>query len=255
MKIVIDTESGRMMVAGESGMHDLALYSKEAFEALSQLWVKVGWNEKYAYTFSWFGRPIIQLPEDMVRAQEVIYRVKPNVIVETGVAHGGSLIYYASLLKLLGGGKVIGVDVEIRPHNRAAIEAHEFHSEITLIEGDSVAPETLDRVKQQIPAGSKVLVFLDSCHTKDHVCKELEAYAPLVSVESYIVATDGIMQDLHDVPRGDASWKTDHPSASAIDFAMKHGEFRLEQPPWPFNESQLSDNITHWPQAWLKRVK
>ncbi len=255
MKIVIDTDTGRLMVAGADGVRDLALYSKEGFEALTRLWVKVGWNEKYAYTFSWLGRPIIQLPEDMVRAQEVIYRVKPNVIVETGVAHGGSLIYYASLLKLLGGGKVIGVDIEIRPHNRQAIEAHEFSTDITLIEGDSVGAETMDRVKREIPVGSKVLVFLDSCHTKDHVRKELEAYAPLVSVDSYIVATDGIMQDLYDVPRGDASWKTDHPSGAAIEFALEHSEFRLEQPPWPFNESQLTENITHWPQAWLRRVK
>ena len=181
--------------------------------------------------------------------------MKPTVIVETGVAHGGSLIYYASLLRLLGGGKVIGVDIEIRPHNRQAIEAHEFASGITLIEGDSVSNETLDRVKNQIPDGANVLVFLDSCHTKDHVRKELEAYAPLVSVGSYIVATDGIMQDLHDVPRGDATWKDDHPSAAAIDFALEHSEFRLEQPDWPFNESQLSENITHWPQAWLRKVK
>lgn len=255
MKIVIDTDTNRLMVAGSDGVRDLALYSKDGFEALSQLWVKVGWNEKYAYTFSWFGRPIIQLPEDMVRAQEVIYRVKPNVIVETGVAHGGSLIYYASLLKLLGGGKVIGVDIEIRPHNRQAIEAHEFSQDIQLIEGDSVGTATLNQVEQSIPDGAKVLVFLDSCHTKDHVRKELEAYAPLVTVDSYIVATDGIMQDLHDVPRGDATWKDDHPSAAAIEFAMEHSEFRLEQPPWPFNESSLSENITHWPQAWLRRVK
>jgi cephalosporin hydroxylase len=181
MKIVIDTETNRLMVAGPDGMRDLALYSKEGFEALSRLWVKVGWNEKYAYTFSWFGRPIILLPEDMVRAQEVIYHVKPSIIVETGVAHGGSLIYYASLLRLLGGGRVIGVDIEIRPHNRHAIEAHEFASDITLIEGDSVSKETLERVKRQIPDGANVLVFLDSCHTKDHVRNELEAYAPLVS--------------------------------------------------------------------------
>ena len=255
MKIVIDTETGRMMLAAPEGMRDLALYSTEGFEALSRLWVKVGWNERYPYSFTWLGRPIIQLPEDMVRAQEVIYRVKPNVIVETGVAHGGSLIYYASLLKLLGGGKIIGVDIEIRAQNRQAIAAHEFGKDITLIEGDSVAPATLDRVKQSFPADARVLVFLDSCHTKDHVRKELEAYAPLVSVGSYIVATDGIMQDLHDVPRGDKSWKDDHPSAAAVEFALEHGEFQLEQPPWPFNESQLSENITHWPQAWLRRVK
>jgi cephalosporin hydroxylase len=189
----------------------------------------------------------------MVRTQEVIYRVKPDVIVETGVAHGGSLIFYASLCKAMGRGRIIGVDIEIRPHNRKAIEAHELASYLTLIEGSSVEPGIVARVKGLIKPGEKVLVILDSNHTKQHVAQELEAYHELVTPGSYIVATDGSMKDLHDVPRGNKEWVWDHPTAAALEFSQSHPSFVLEQPAWPFNESTLSQNITHWPGAWLRK--
>lgn len=230
------------------------LYSPEAFDILSKQWVKVGWDQKYSYTFSWMGRPVIQLPEDMIRTQEVIHRTQPDVIVETGVAHGGSLIFYASLCKALGKGRVVGIDIEIRPHNREAIEAHPLAEHITLIEGDSKAPNILDEVHSHITSGEKVLVLLDSCHSKAHVLAELEAYCDLVTPGSYIVATDGVMQDLHDVPTGDKSWTWDHPVSAVKLFLENHPEFVLEQPPWAFNESNLSNNITHWPSAWLRRL-
>src|SRR5512143_3749778 len=137
MRITIDTEAQTLHCDDAAGSRTLPLYSDRAFELLSRQWLKVGWNQKYPYTFSWMGRPIIQLPEDIVRIQEVVYRVKPDVVIETGVAHGGSLILSASLCKLLGNGRVIGVDIDIRPHNRKAIEAHELFPLITLIEGSS----------------------------------------------------------------------------------------------------------------------
>lgn len=254
MKILIDTDAGVLQAEHGGTRQDLPLYSREAFEILSRAWLKVGWNEKYPYTFSWFGRPIIQLPEDIVRAQEVIYRVQPDVIVETGVAHGGSLVFYASLCRAMGRGRVIGVDIEIRKHNRAAIEAHEMKPLISLIEGSSVAPEIVAQVGAVIRPGETVLVILDSNHTKAHVAAELEAYHALVTPGSYIVATDGSMQFLDDVPRGRAEWKTDNPSEAAIEFAARHPEFVLEQPVWPFNESALRENVTHWPSAWLRRL-
>ncbi|EPS50234.1 cephalosporin hydroxylase [Clostridium botulinum CFSAN002369] len=191
-----------MYCGGKPKKEELSLYSKEAFEILSKEWVKVGWNEKYTYTFSWFGRPIIQMPEDMIRIQELIYKLKPDVIVETGVAHGGSLIYYASICRAIGKGRVVGVDIEIRPHNRNSIEEHELYPLITLIEGSSVEESTLEKVKNCINHGEKVLVILDSCHTRDHVYNELKMYSELVSKEFYIVVQDGIMEDLYDVPRG-----------------------------------------------------
>ncbi len=253
MKLTIDTDAGTLTEeAAES--RTLSLYSREAFEILSREWLRVGWDQKYSYTFSWMGRPVIQLPDDMIRMQEVIYRLKPDVIVETGVAHGGSLVFYASLCKAMGQGRVIGVDIEIRPHNRRAIEDHELFPLITLIEGSSVSSETIEQVRSLIQPDEKVLVILDSCHTKAHVKAELEAYHPLVSIGSYAVATDGIMQSVHDVPRGNPGWQDDHPSAAASDFAAAHPEFVIEQPTWPFNESTLTQNVTHWPGAWLRRA-
>lgn len=253
MKFTVDTTEKTLILENESEKQVLPLYSKEAFEALSQIWVKVGWNQKYTYTFSWMGRPIIQLPEDMIRLQEVIYQVKPDVIIETGVAHGGSLIYYASLCKAMEKGRIIGVDIEIRPHNRKAIEAHELFPLITLIEGSSTDADIVSQVKSLLKPGEVVMVILDSCHTKSHVLGELEAYCELVTPGSYLVATDGIMKDLYDVPRGNSEWTWDHPTAAAAEFAEKHPEFVLEVPAWSFNESELSENVTHWPGAWLKK--
>lgn len=255
MKLTIDTDNKLFLIDDGIETRKINLYSKEAFELISEQWVKVGWNEKYEYTFSWFGRPIIQLPEDMIRIQEVIYRVKPDVIIETGVAHGGSLIYYASLCKAMGKGKVVGVDIEIRPHNRKAIEEHELFPFITLIEGNSTDKDIVEQVRKYTVEAKTVLVILDSCHTKEHVQEELEVYSQLVTKGSYIVATDGIMHNLHDVPRGKEEWLNDNPTQAAIDFVKIHKEFIIEQPEWGFNESGLDRNITHWPKAWIKRIE
>ncbi len=253
MKITIDTD-GQSIYNEQSG-ETLPLYSTAGFETISKLWLKVGWNEKHVYTFSWMGRPIIQLPEDMIRVQEAIFQIRPTVIIETGIAHGGSLLYSASLLKTMDiEGRVIGVDIEIRPHNRQAIEEHFLFPYITLIEGSSTAPEIVSQVKSLIEPDDKVLIILDSNHSRQHVLDELEAYCDLVSKGSYIVATDGIMRDVFDVPRGTSSWDTDNPVSAAHDFLANHSEFVLETPPWLFNESNLSENInSHYPDAWLKR--
>jgi len=254
MKLIIDTDDQEIRVDEDGEMKTLPLYSKKGFELISRAWLKIGWNEKHVYTFTWFGRPIIQLPEDIVRMQEVIYSLKPDVIVETGVAHGGSLIFYASLFKALGSGRVIGIDIDIRPHNRKGIEEHEFFPIIELIEGSSTSPEVVSRVKSLIKPDESVLVVLDSNHTYEHVMGELEAYNDLVSQNSYIVATDGIMREVHDTPMAGKQWLTDNPANAAEDFAKTHPEFEIEQPKWKFNESELDKNITHFPSAWLKRI-
>ena len=253
MKLTIDTDNAILTVEEGDSCSALELYSREAFDLVSQQWVRLGWQMKYPYTFSWLGRPVIQLPEDMIRTQEVIYRLKPDVIVETGIAHGGSLIFYAGLCRLMGKGRIVGIDVEIRPHNRQAIEAHELFDLITMVEGDSVSPQVVGEVDGLVAGAQTVLVILDSNHTKRHVLAELEAYHHLVTPGSYIVATDGVMQLVHDVPRGDPDWKEDNPSAAALEFASAHAEFVSEQPPWSFNESPLDKNVTHWPDAWLRR--
>lgn len=253
MKLILDTEVNTLTIEDDKKTHQLPLYSKEAFELISKQWVKVGWNQKYPYTFSWMGRPIIQLPEDILRTQEVIFSLQPDVIIETGVAHGGSLIFYSSLCKALDKGRVIGVDIEIRPHNRKAIEEHPLNDRITLIEGSSVDSNIVEQVRALVKPNETVLVILDSNHSYQHVMAELIAYSPLVTPDSYIVATDGIMLDLADVPRGQEHWDRDNPAEAALDFAASNPEFTIEQPSWPFNESDLTNNITHWPHAWLKR--
>src|SRR6266446_9691158 len=149
MRIVVDTDAKTLTLDTDGTLRRLELYGKEAFEIISQFWLKMSWNQKYSYTFTWFGRPIIQHPEDLVRLQEVIYTLSPDVIVETGVAHGGSLIFYASLLKVMGNGRVIGVDIRVRPENRRAIEEHELAGSITLIEGSSTDAAVVTAVKSQ----------------------------------------------------------------------------------------------------------
>jgi cephalosporin hydroxylase len=254
MKLHIDTERAVLHVEDGGRSRELPLYSREAFEHLSELWIKVGWNERYSYTFTWMGRPIVQLPEDVLRIQEVIWRLEPDIVLETGVAHGGSLVFYAGLCEARGRGKVIGVDIEIRAHNRAAIESHPLSHRISLIEGNSVAPTTLEQVRGLVGDASRVLVLLDSCHTKAHVAAELEAYHGFVTPGSYIVATDGIMKALHDVPSGQPTWSWDNPTDAAAEFAQRHPEFVIEQPAWAFCESKLERNNTYWPGAYLRRA-
>ena len=252
--ITIDEARGQVTVDGPNGTVTHPLASPEAFKIVSDAWVRCGWDTKYVYSFTWMGRPIIQLPDDMVRVQEVIYQVKPDLIIETGVAHGGSLIFYASLCKAMDKGRIVGVDIEIRPHNRAAIEAHEMSPLITLIEGSSVDPATLGQVKALIAPGETVLVLLDSNHTKAHVLAELEAYGPMVTKGSYIVATDGIMAQVAGGPRSGPDWSWNNPISAVEAFVAAHPEFVVEEPAFPFNEGVIKDRVTYWPSAYLKRV-
>ncbi|MDF0695712.1 CmcI family methyltransferase [Rhizobium sp. MC63] len=147
----------------------------------------------YAYLWSWMGVPIIQMPADVMATQEVIWDTKPDIIIETGVARGGSMIFMASLLKVIGKGKVIGVDIDIRAHNRDSIETHPLSPLITLIEGPSTTAETLAKVKAEIPAGASVMIVLDSDHSRDHVLDELRSYGPLVTEGQYVVVADTLL--------------------------------------------------------------
>ncbi len=254
MKIAIDTKSQTLSFTDNGRVGDCDLYSNEAFRIISRIWLKVGWNQKYVYTFTWLGRPVIQLPEDLLRIQEAIYSIKPDLIIETGIAHGGSLVFYASLCNAMGKGRVIGVDLDIRPHNREALENHELFPFMTLISGNSIDPTVVKKVKSLVRPNDVVLVVLDSNHTKQHVLSELQAYGDLIGPGSYIVATDGIMSDLHDVPRGKKEWGGDNPATAAEEYLRKHPEFVMEMPTRLFDESDLSEGVTHWPDAWLKRI-
>jgi cephalosporin hydroxylase len=251
--IQIDLENGWISENTSSGERRYSIETAEAFSIISKAWLRSGWDNKYVYSFSWMGRPMIQLPEDMLRIQEVIYQVKPDVLIETGIAHGGSLIFYASLFKAMGKGRVLGVDIEIRPHNRAALEAHELYEYITLIEGSSTAPNILETVRALVKPGETVMIVLDSCHSKEHVMSELEAYGSLVTPGSYIVATDGIMHWLGNAPRTKEDWSWNNPKAAAEEFVAKYGEFDNTQPTFPFNEGNITEMVTYWPGAWLRR--
>lgn len=251
MKYTIDTESGTLT---QEGSEPVDLYGKESFDLLARFWTEIGWVRKYSYAFSWMGRPIIQLPDDMVRTQEAIWELQPDVIVETGVAHGGSLVFYASLLAAMGRGRVIGVDIEIRPHNAAAIKAHRLYDRITLIEGSSTSPDTVRDVSELIQPGEKVMVILDSNHLKDHVGKELAAYSDLVTPGSYLLVADGIMQQVSGMPRAGNDWSWNNPRAAVAEFLRAHPDFVQVSPPRPFDESQQVPDCTYHPDGWLRRV-
>ena len=255
MKLTVDSDNETVTYESSGERVEVGLYTAEAFNLISRQWINVGWNQKYSYTFTWMGRPIIQLPEDMVRMQEVIYQVKPDVIVETGIAHGGSLVFYASLCKAMGRGRVVGVDIEIRPHNRKAIEAHELSHLITLIEGGSTAPEIVDQVRAGIAANETVLVILDSNHTRAHVLAELESYASLVTKNSYLVTTDGGMKDWYSLPNGKPEWREDNPVTAALEFVLDNQDFVIEEPAFAFNEGAINERVTYWPSAFVKRVR
>ncbi|HKR62335.1 MAG TPA: CmcI family methyltransferase [Thermoanaerobaculia bacterium] len=251
----MDFERGVVTLDGADGDATYNIGSAEGFEAVSKAWLRSGWDAKYVYSFTWMGRPVIQLPDDMIRIQEVIYAIQPDVIIETGIAHGGSLIFYASLCKAMEKGRVIGIDIEIRPHNRKAIDEHPLRSYLTLIEGSSVDAAIVDEVRSHVKPGETVLILLDSNHTKAHVFAELEVYAPMVTPGSYIVATDGIMHWLSNAPRTQDDWSWNNPRDAAREFVAKNPEFVIEEPPFAFNEGVVRERVTYWPEAFLKRVK
>jgi cephalosporin hydroxylase len=252
--LTIDEAHGRVVVSHEDGSAEEHKFdTPEAFEAVSAAWLRCGWDVKYVYGFTWMGRPVIQLPEDMIRIQEVIWRVRPDVIVETGVAHGGSLIFYASLFEAMGHGRVIGIDIDIRAHNRTAIEAHRMAKRITLVQGSSTTPGTLTVVHQHIAPDERVMVVLDSNHSCSHVAAELDLYAPIVSPGCYIVACDGIMAQVAGAPRTAPDWTWNNPITAVEAFLVRNPDFVLDEPGFAFNEGAVRNHVTYWPKSYLRR--
>ena len=221
---------------------------------------------KYSYNFSWQGRPIIQYPQDMVAMQELIWEIKPDLIIETGIAHGGSLIFSASMLAMLEmceaietgevldprvpRRKVIGIDIDIRAHNRSAIEAHPMSSRIEMIQGSSIAPEIVAQVKEAASGYKRILICLDSNHTHEHVYEELKAYASLTSVGSYCVVFDTVVEDLPaDLAFGRPWGPGDNPKTAVWKYLEDHDEFEIDK------SIQNKLLITVAPDGYLKRVK
>jgi cephalosporin hydroxylase len=208
---------------------------------------------RYSYNFTWLGRPIIQFPQDIIAMQEIIWRVKPDLIVETGIAHGGSLMFYASMLELIGGnGQVLGIDIDIREHNRVEIEKHTMFKRITMIQGSSTNEEVLQQVHKlaKRSKSKRVLVVLDSNHTHDHVIKELELYSPLVSKGSYLVVFDTIIEDMPKDFFPDRPWsKGNNPKTAVWEFLKTNDRFVSDKD----IENKLL--ITVAPDGYLKCIK
>jgi cephalosporin hydroxylase len=220
-------------------------------QALSRVWMREVTRHKYAYNFSWMGRPLIQLPQDMVAVQEIIWKIKPDLIIETGVAHGGSLIYYASLLEMMGeDGYVLGIDVDIREHNRVEIENHPMYKRIKMIQGSSIDSAVIEKVKEHVSEKKSVLVVLDSNHTHDHVMSELELYSPFVTKESYLVVFDTLVEDMpDDLQPNDRPWgKGNNPKTAVWEWIKKNPSFEIDKK----IEHKLL--ITVAPDGYLKRV-
>lgn len=211
---------------------------------------------QYSYNFSWLGRPIIQYPQDLIAMQEIIWTVQPDLIIETGIAHGGSLIFSASMLELnaaCGGpqdAEVLGVDIDIRPHNRAAIEAHPMFRRISMIQGSSIAPDIVEQVRAKAAGKQRVLVCLDSNHTHDHVLAELEAYAELTTVGSYCIVFDTVVEDTAECCPSDRPWgKGNNPKTAVWEYLKTHSEFEIDK----HIDYQLLISVA--PDGYLKRVR
>lgn len=239
--------------------------NKELTDSAAQF-MRTSIASQYSYNYFWLGRPIIQYPQDMVAMQELIWTVKPDLIIETGIAHGGSLILSASMLALLELSeaaekgevvdpakpkrKVLGIDIDIRPHNKDAIEAHPMASRIEMIQGSSIAPEIMDQVRKVAAGYSRVLISLDSNHTHEHVLEELKLYAPLTSVGSYCVVFDTVVEDLPKELAGNRPWGPgDNPKTAVFEYLKTHPEFEIDKSV----ENKLL--ITVAPDGFLKRVR
>jgi cephalosporin hydroxylase len=233
---------------------------------VTSAWVNFAQTNKYSYQFDWLGRPIIQYPQDIVAMQELIWSIKPDLIIETGIAHGGSLIFSASMLSHLDMCEaiergetidprvsrriVLGIDIDIRPHNKSAIEAHPMASRIQMIQGSSIAADTIDQVCSIASQHSRVMVCLDSNHTHDHVLAELEAYAPLTSIGSYCVVFDTMVEDMPKEMFPDRPWGPgDNPKTAVWEYLKTHDEFQIDK---TFPDRY---QITVAPDGYLKRVK
>lgn len=244
---ITETDSS-IILKNEKGQEEVKLYTKEGFEMLSNLWIKVAAEFKVNYELTWLGRPIIQFGSDMIMLQELIWEVKPDIFIETGIAHGGSLIYTASLFEMMGNGKVIGIDVEIREHNRIAIVAHPMYKRISMIEGSSVSGTTIAELEKQLEPDKKVMVMLDSNHSKVHVLNEINLYSKYIPVGSYLIVQDGAQKWVADIPRGKAEWMDDNPLNAIDDFLKVNSDFVVD-------ETYTRLGITQSPKGFLKRIK
>jgi cephalosporin hydroxylase len=207
-------------------------------------------RSRYSYNFTWLGRPIIQYPQDIIAIQEIIYQVQPDLIIETGIAHGGSLILHASICELIGKGAVLGIDIDIREHNKAEILNHRMSKRITMIEGSSIEPGIIKQVAEKAEGKEKVLVILDSNHTHNHVLAEIKAYAPLVTKDSYLLVFDTVVEDLADDIYDNRPWSVgNNPKTAVFEFLKTNDDFVIDH----HIDNKLLLSVA--PDGYLKKVK
>jgi len=217
---------------------------------LSRKWFDKAFSHEYSFHFSWLGLPIIQFPQDIIALQEIIWKIKPDLIIETGIARGGSLIFLSSMLEMIGNGEVVGIDIDIRKPNRKAIENHPMYKRITMIEGSSINTSTVRRVFRIAKGKQKVMLILDSNHTKRHVLKELKFYSPLVKTGSYIVVFDTIIEEMPENFFPNRPWKKgNNPKTAVLEFLKTNNRFRIDR---NFEKKLL---ITSSPSGFLKCVR
>ena len=248
------TSTGQTSVRSNPILRDsqgASVMSHSAIQPHSLDWMIRSIGQRYSYGFSWLGRPIIQYPQDIMALQEIIWRVKPRLIVETGIAHGGSLIFHASMLELLGGdGLVVGIDIDIRAHNRIEIERHPMFKRARMIEGSSIDPAIVEEVHRMADDRGPVLVALDSNHTHDHVLQELQAYAPLVTAGSYLVVFDTVVEDMPPGSFPDRPWdKGNNPKTAVHEFLLTNDRFEIDR------EIEAQLQITAAPDGYLRCVR
>lgn len=251
--VSVDLDARSLTFSTADGSDVIPFDSPTAAAFAEQLWKQIGWDTKFVYSFSWHGRPIIQVPDDLVRMQEAFFEVGPDLVIEVGVAHGGSAVFFAGLCAAQVRGHVVAVELELRPHNRTALDAHPLRKYITFVEGNSIGDEVVGRVRELAADSERVMVFLDGNHTKDHVAAELELYSPLVTPGSWLIVADGIMSELDGAPRSQPNWNEDNPVPAIHEFLSRHPEFELVGPPRPFDESTNAPTVTYFIDGWLKR--
>lgn len=222
----------------------------EVLKKAATVFMDASIRSRYSYNFTWLGRPIIQYPQDIVAIQEIIYQIQPDLIIETGIAHGGSLVLHASICELIGKGEVLGIDIDIREHNKTEIINHRMSKRISMIQGSSIAPEIVAQVVEKAKGKKRVMVILDSNHTHDHVSKEIKYYSPLVTKDSYLLVFDTIVEDLSEGIYDNRPWGLgNNPKTAVFDFLKNNNDFVIDQ---RINNKLL---ISVAPDGYLRRIK
>jgi cephalosporin hydroxylase len=243
---VVTGQDARLSLEAGGAVTTVDLYSQQGLEMVASLWTKLSTEYRLMYELSWLGVPVIQLPGDIVMMQELIWKLRPDFIIECGFAHGGSAVLYASLCELAGKGEVIGIDVEVRKYNRVAVQSHPVSKRIRIVERSSVDSGTVAEIRRMTAGAGCVMVVLDSNHRREHVLREMELYHELVTADSYLVVMDGAQAHVWDIPSGKREWRESNPLQAIEEFLAAHPEFEQDS-------YYTRTHVTGCPRGFLRR--